>query len=220
MPATEHDSFVELKSSTVRYGKGEPVFSAVNFALNHTGLHWVKGPNGSGKSTLLEVLSGYLPLAEGQALVNGHLANSPRAHQGRRVCRTEPALYPMMSVRDHIVFASHWVDTEPSSGLQRAERYGLTPWMDSSAETLSTGNRRRLWLIQCTLGDFSVLILDEPFNGLDDESRTVLIDELRNWSEERCVLLSAHQLPTELPVDRVIDWEKVMRGAESIERQQ
>lgn len=203
----EPHTYVRLKAATARYGRGKPVFSGVDLSIEEPGLYQIRGPNGSGKSTLVEVLSGYLPVINGEVLVNGVPADSMEAHERRRICRAEPALYPMMSVRDHLLFASRWTEEDPARALDRSQRYGLGPWLDAAAETLSTGNRRRLWIIQCTLGNFDVLVMDEPFNGLDDASRTVLIEELEGWSHKCSVLLIAHQPPPGLPVDRVIPWE-------------
>lgn len=178
----------------------------VRLTLDEPGIVRVHGPNGSGKSTLVEVLSGYLRPASGRVLLGGVPAAVPEAHERRRICRTEPALYPMMSVRDHLVFASRWCGADPEIALARAARYGLGPWLDSSAETLSTGNRRRLWIIQCTVGVFEILVVDEPFNGLDEESTDVLIAELEAWATSRCIVLIAHQPPARLRIGRNLAW--------------
>lgn len=206
MRSPKSDHFIELASLEAGYVSGIPVLTGVDLTLSEPGIVHLSGPNGSGKSTLVEVLSGYLPPTAGSALISGIQASSAAAHQNRRICRTEPALYPMMSVRDHLVFASRWCGADPRDALERAERYGLGPWLEHAAETLSTGNRRRLWIIQCTVGEFHTVVLDEPFNGLDNASESLLISELDAWRAERCVILIAHQPPPELRLDRVLDW--------------
>lgn len=204
--SSKPDHFVELQALDAGYVPDKPVLRGVDLALSEPGIVHVAGPNGSGKSTLVEVLSGYLLPAAGSALVSGLAASSAQAHLHRRICRTEPALYPMMSVRDHLIFASRWCGADPQEALDRAESYGLGEWLDHAAETLSTGNRRRLWIIQCTVGSFSTVVLDEPFNGLDQASEAVLAAELHAWSGTRCVVLVAHQPPPVLHVDRVLAW--------------
>jgi ABC-type multidrug transport system ATPase subunit len=200
------DHSVELRALDAGYVPGQPVLRGTDLVLSGPGIVHVAGPNGSGKSTLVEVLSGYLRPAAGAALVSGMAASSAQAHLHRRICRTEPALYPMMSVRDHLIFASRWSGADPQDALDRAELYGLGEWLDHAAETLSTGNRRRLWIIQCTVGEFSTVVLDEPFNGLDQASEAVLVAELEAWAGTRCVVLVAHQPPPALRVDRVLAW--------------
>lgn len=209
-PSRDH---VILTDATARYGRGPAVFEDADLRLRGPGLTLLRGPNGAGKSTLVEVISGYLPLSTGTATVNGLPASSPAAHERRRICRTEPALYPMMSVRDHLVFASRWACSDSADALRRAEDYGLGPWLDEPAETLSTGNRRRLWIVQCTVGEFDLLVMDEPFNGLDDASRTRLLGELAYWAKNRCIMLIAHQPPSGLAVDREVLWDPCRRAA-------
>jgi ABC-type multidrug transport system ATPase subunit len=205
--------FVELDAVSAGYGQGPAVLDDVRLTLDEPGIVRLHGPNGSGKSTMVEVLSGYLRPARGQVRLGGVPAAAPEAHERRRICRTEPALYPMMNVRDHIVFASRWCGAEPERALARAVQYGLGPWLDAPAETLSTGNRRRLWIIQCTVGDFQTLVLDEPFNGLDEESSRVLIAELEGWAASRCIVLIAHQPPELLRISRNIAWEELENTA-------
>jgi ABC-type multidrug transport system ATPase subunit len=206
--------FVELDAVSAGYGQGPAVLEDVQLTLDQPGIVRLHGANGSGKSTMVEVLSGYLRPARGRVLLGGVPAASPEAAERRRICRTEPALYPMMNVRDHLVFASRWCGADPERALARADRYGLGPWLDSPAETLSTGNRRRLWIIQCTVGDFETLVLDEPFNGLDEDSTCVLIAELEGWARSCCIVLIAHQPPEMLRISRNIAWEELETAAE------
>ncbi|XAS64455.1 ATP-binding cassette domain-containing protein [Pseudarthrobacter sp. So.54] len=204
--------FVELDAVAAGYGRGPAVVNISQLILDKPGIVHLHGPNGSGKSTLVEVLSGYLRTTSGRVLVNGMAAAASEAHERRRICRTEPALYPMMNVRDHLIFASRWCGADPGRALARAADYGLGPWLEAPAETLSTGNRRRLWIIQCTVGDFDTLVLDEPFNGLDGESTAVLIGELEGWAASRCIVLIAHQPPERLRIDQAVAWEELTRG--------
>jgi ABC-type multidrug transport system ATPase subunit len=106
-----------------------------------------------------------------------------------------------MTVRDHLVFASRCVRADANDALARAERYGLEPWLDYDAKALSTGNSRKLWIIMCTLGSFNVVILDEPFNGLDEEGVNVLREDIHKWATEKSVLLISHAPPEGLIPD-------------------
>ena len=197
---------VRLADVSAAYDRRRPVFTGADLVIDGPGLVRVHGRNGGGKSTLIELVSGYLRPLGGQVRIGGLPAHDPRAHERRRVCRTEPALYPLMDVHDHVVFASRWAGADPAEGLARAERYGLGPWMHAPAQTLSTGNRRRLWIVQCTVGAFDTVVLDEPFNGLDGESSAVLAAELAAWARTRCVVLICHLPPPGLTFDRVVRW--------------
>ena len=80
--------------------------------------------------------------------------------------------------------------------LARVRTYRLDEWLDVRACELSSGTERKLWLIVCTLGRFEVVMLDEPFLGLDDRARRVLWDEMDRWrAEDRLVVVATHEHP-------------------------
>jgi ABC-type multidrug transport system ATPase subunit len=205
MPAPlPHPPLIHVEAVSAGFDAGRPVHRGLTLRIDAPGLTLLQGSNGSGKSTLVEVLSGHLPQTAGTVTLAGVDARSPEASRVRRICRTEPALYPTMTARDHVVFASGWCGADPQEGLRRAERHGLGPWLDEAAEHLSTGNRRKLWTIVCTSGDFDVVVLDEPFNGLDGASTTVLCEELTEWAARRAVLVVSHRPPAQLAPDAVL----------------
>ncbi|WP_170133163.1 ATP-binding cassette domain-containing protein [Arthrobacter livingstonensis] len=177
------------------YEKGKPVLTNADLSLAGPGLFHLQGPNGSGKSTFVELASGYLRPSKGVVEVFGSQANSPVARDHRRVCRAEPALFPSMTVHDHIVLACIARDADKSVALARAERLGVGPWLNENAGNLSTGNRRKLWYVMSTVGAFDLAILDEPFNGLDEDGLREVSDEILSWSDKAAVVLIAHSLP-------------------------
>lgn len=173
----------------------------MNLSVEAGTLTRVAGQNGSGKSTLLEVISGYLRPWSGKVLVAGHEAHTESARLLRRVCRTAPALYPSMTAVEHLEFASRCAGRPLEESLARAERYGLTKWIHHEAKELSTGNVRKLWLLMCTLGDFDLVVLDEPVNGLDVNASAMLWEEVQQWRRTKAVVLIAHNLPNEVLPD-------------------
>lgn len=196
-PSDQSPAF-EIRDVTAGYVTGNPVFTGLSLSFGAPGLVHVRGANGSGKSTLVELISGYLLPWQGSVRVGGLDASSPAARPGRRICRTQLALYPDMTVRDHIVFTSRCRDADPAEGLDRAVTLGLEPWLDHAARTLSTGNTRKLWYVVCTLGAFGLVVLDEPFNGIDQEGVEKIAGELSRWSADRLVLLISHTTPAAL----------------------
>ncbi|GGG53033.1 hypothetical protein GCM10011374_14840 [Kocuria dechangensis] len=205
MPAPRPDPpLIDVERLSTGYDAARPVHHGLSLRVDGPGLYLLQGPNGSGKSTLVETLSGHLRPLGGTVQLAGVDARSPRAPRVRRICRTEPALYPTLTAHDHIVFASGWAGADPAEGLRRAVRHGLGPWLDEPAERLSTGNRRKLWTIVCTCGAFAVVVLDEPFNGLDLASTAELCAELAEWARHRAVLVVAHRPPAELVPTAVV----------------
>ncbi|MER6387607.1 ATP-binding cassette domain-containing protein [Streptomyces sp. NPDC001523] len=200
---------------TAGYVEGSPVFSGFSLSFGTPGLIHLRGGNGTGKSTLVELCSGYLPPWQGTVRVGGLDASSPAARAGRRICRTQHALYPDMTVRDHIVFTSRCRGEDAEGGLDRAVRLGLEPWLDHAAKTLSTGNTRKLWYVICTLGSFHCAVLDEPFNGIDQEGVEKISEELSLWGTNRLVLLISHTVPATLAVTADFVLDRTPRSGES-----
>jgi ABC-type multidrug transport system ATPase subunit len=198
--SSDQNPALEIREVTAGYVEGAPVFTGLSLSFSAPGLVHLRGGNGTGKSTFVELCSGYLLPWQGSVRVGGMDASSPAARAGRRICRTQPALYPDMTVRDHLVFASRCRGVDPEGGLDRAVGLGLGPWLDHAARTLSTGNTRKLWYVVCTLGAFGLAVLDEPFNGIDQEGEEKIAEELSLWSTDRLVVLISHTAPAALAV--------------------
>ncbi|MFH8404048.1 ATP-binding cassette domain-containing protein [Streptomyces sp. NPDC018019] len=200
---------------TAGYTEGTPVFTGLSLSFGKPGLVHLRGANGAGKSTLVELCSGYLVPWRGTVKVGGLHAHSPAARAGRRICRTQPALYPDMTVRDHLVFTARCRGADPAEGQDRAVQLGLEPWLDHAAKTLSTGNTRKLWYVICTLGSFGCAVLDEPFNGIDQGGVEKIAEELSLWAADRLVLLVSHAVPAALTVTEDLVLDPILHPGES-----
>lgn len=207
---------VECRGLVAGYSSESPVIDGFTWLVEGPGIHRIDAPNGAGKSTLIEVVSGYLRPLAGEALVNGLAAHDTSARALRRICRTSPALYPHMNVEDHLVFASRLTGADIDETLERAEKLGLGDWLPERADLLSTGSARKLWYVMCTTGDFSVVALDEPFNGLDDSATQVLCEELTQWSQDRLILIVCHAVPRALLLDGVVSLDRTGGPAVSV----
>jgi ABC-type multidrug transport system ATPase subunit len=184
------------------YVEGADVLDDVSLSLSVPGVVHVLGENGCGKSTLVELASGYLAPRVGQVRVFGEPAHSAGARRRRRVCRSRPALFPAMTVRDHLAFSAMCVGGSRQGELERADRLGLTPWFDSDSATLSTGSVRKLWFLMTTAGSFDMVLLDEPLNGLDADAQGLVVEDIARWSRSVLVVLSSHFLPRSLAIDQ------------------
>jgi ABC-2 type transport system ATP-binding protein len=152
------------------------------------------GPNGAGKSTTMRVILGLDAADEGTALVNGRPYRSlrhPLNHLGSLLDAS--ALHPGRSGRNHLLWLAH------SQGLaaRRADevigQVGLTPAARRKAGGYSLGMRQRLGIAAALLGDPPVLMLDEPFNGMDPEGIIWMRGFLRSLAAQgRAVLVSSH----------------------------
>lgn len=196
---------LEAAGLTVGYSPDRPVISDLTFSLSGPGVTRLDAPNGSGKSTLIEAASGYLRPFAGRILVDGRAADDPAARQHRRICRAAPALHPHLSLLDHLALAADLAGVDRSEPLDRAQAFGLDRWFGTRTSALSTGTARRLWYVMCTTGEFSVALLDEPFNGVDAESSALMVDEINGWGGRSLVVLVSHAVPDGLRVDGTLD---------------
>ncbi|KVA56944.1 ABC transporter ATP-binding protein [Burkholderia cepacia] len=172
------------------------IFQGLNFASG-AGCVALCDENGSGKSTLLAILAGTIDADEGEVWLGGHsLRTAPLAAKSALAYVPDDCLtYPFQTGRaflDLVAAAKKTVvDTRT---LELADRFGLAPHMDKRFEQMSLGTRKKLFLTATTLGAPTVVIADEPGNGLDAASRAVLVDLFRTLAPDRAVFFSSHDL--------------------------
>ncbi len=158
------------------------------------------GANGVGKSTLLDVCSGYLPVSSGRVEVAGSDPRTAEGKERRRVVRAHPALFPAMTVRDHLTVAARASRTPVEALARRAEQLGLNDWLDYEVAALSTGTAAKVWWLLCTPGRFEVALIDEPFGALDAPSSAIVASEINEFGARGLVLLVTHTMPAGLTV--------------------
>jgi ABC-2 type transport system ATP-binding protein len=152
------------------------------------------GPNGAGKSTTMRVILGLDAADEGSALVGGRPYRSlrhPLSHIGALL--DAAALQPSRSARNHLLWLAHSQGLRARRVDQVIEQAGLQSAVRRKAGGYSLGMRQRLGIAAALLGDPPVLMLDEPFNGLDPEGIVWMRDFLRALAAQgRAVLVSSH----------------------------
>jgi ABC-2 type transport system ATP-binding protein len=152
------------------------------------------GPNGAGKSTTIRVILGLDAPDEGQALVGGRAyqhVRYPLRHVGALV--DAAALQPSRTARNHLLWMARSQKMATSRVDKVIEMAGLTSAARRKAGGYSLGMRQRLGIAAAMLGDPPVLILDEPFNGMDPEGIIWIRRFLSSLAAEgRAVLVSSH----------------------------
>jgi ABC-2 type transport system ATP-binding protein len=152
------------------------------------------GPNGAGKSTTMRVILGLDAADEGTALIGGQpyrTLRHPLSHVGALL--DAAALQPSRSARNHLLWLAH----SQGLGSRRVDEVvaqaGLESAIKRRAGGFSLGMRQRLGIAAALLGDPPVLILDEPFNGMDPEGIVWMRGFLRGLAAEgRAVFVSSH----------------------------
>jgi ABC-type multidrug transport system ATPase subunit len=168
------------------------------------------GPNGAGKSTLLSITATLLEPSSGQVRYGEHTARSGGASLRARIGLVGPDLYvyPELSAAENLRFFGRVyrlpdVDRRVEAALERAE---LTLRRDDAVAGFSRGMRQRLALERALLHDPRLVLLDEPFTGLDDAATAALGRRLAALRGAGCiVLVTTHDLETIEPiVDRAV----------------
>jgi ABC-type multidrug transport system ATPase subunit len=138
------------------------------------------GPNGAGKTTFLTLAAGLLEPTAGAVEVGGHKAGSIEARRALSYLPDTPVFYEDLSLGEHLTYvaALHGVE-EPGPRIEELlDRLGLAEWEDSLASEFSKGMRQKASIALALVRPFAVLLADEPFDGLDPPSRTVLFELL------------------------------------------
>jgi len=206
-------SALELRDLHKRYGETVALDGA-SFTVGEGELFGFVGPNGAGKTTLMRIVLGVLAADGGEVLWKGKPIG---AEERRRIgyMPEERGLYPKMRVRDQLVFMArlHGVDAERA--LAAAERWmeklGIAERAEQPVEALSLGNQQRVQLAVALVHEPALLVLDEPFSGLDPDGVDALSGALAEEIRTRGVpvVFSSHQLEL---VERLCDSVAIIAG--------
>ncbi|MFI7248711.1 ABC transporter ATP-binding protein [Micromonospora chalcea] len=185
---------------------GRQVLKDVSFDVTAGRMTGFVGGNGAGKTTTMRIILGVLAPDAGQVTWRGHrLTREDRARFG--YMPEERGLYPKMTPREQVVHLGRLYGLDAAGARRRTdallERVGLGERADDLLETLSLGNQQRAQIAAALVHDPDVLILDEPFSGLDPLAVDMVVAVLRERAAAGApVLFSSHQLDV---VERLCD---------------
>jgi len=191
---------LEVRSLTKRYS-GIPAVDGVSFTIHAGEILGYLGPNGAGKSTTVKMLTGLVEPSRGEILFHGqNIVADMKAYQRRIGYVAEEAhLYPHLSGREYLQLAGRLrgiarTTLEPKMD-ELLRLFGLWEDRHSPLASYSKGMRQKILLSAALLHDPELLILDEPFSGLDVNASLVLRSLLHALAERnRMVLYSSHVL--------------------------
>jgi ABC-2 type transport system ATP-binding protein len=193
-------STVVLQGVGKRYGR-EPALADIDLTL-HRGVTGLLGPNGAGKTTLLRIVATALAADTGSVEV---LGQDPRTAAGRTGIRRHlgylpqeagfPRGFTVFRFVDYFAILKEWDDgrTRHDEVRRVIDAVDLTSVATKRVHALSGGQRRRVLLAQALIGDPTLVVLDEPTNGLDPAQRARLRDLLSTAGQASTLLLSTHQ---------------------------
>lgn len=203
--ATDHShAALELTHISANYGKGQPVLSDVSFSVQPGERVAVVGPNGAGKSTLFKVIVGLLPHLTGDVQVHGHSHHAGDCPAIGYVPQREAVDWKFpLSVHDVVLMgtlrAVGWLrrpgKAARAAAAQALEQVGLAHLAQRPIADLSGGQQQRVFIARALAQHANVLLLDEPFSGVDVEAQEQILDLLEGLrAQQVTVLLSTHDL--------------------------
>ena len=162
------------------------------------GVTGLLGPNGAGKSTLLHLISGFLEPSRGELTVGGTPAwRNPGIYRALGLVPERPAVYPFLTGLEFVRATArlHKLPDPDRSSQRVIAIVEMAGAQDRKISTYSKGMRQRIKVAAALVHDPEVLLLDEPFNGMDPRQRLHMMDLLETLGDEgRTILFSSHIL--------------------------
>ena len=190
---------INLKRVSKEY-PGAKALDRISFSVSKGSIHGFLGPNGAGKTTAMNIITGLIPPSEGEAFINGQNVqkNLKQIQSKIGFLPENPPLYHNMIVEDYLKFVAKingisGNDLKKKIGLV-VEKCGLEKCSKRMIGNLSKGYKQRVGIAQSMVFDPEIIILDEPWVGLDPEAITEIRNLIISLKENRTVLLSTHQL--------------------------
>ncbi|MGP3911942.1 ATP-binding cassette domain-containing protein [Nonomuraea sp. 10N515B] len=187
------EATIEVSGLRKRFGQ-TLALDGMTFTVRPGQVTGFVGPNGAGKSTTMRVVLGLDAPDEGRALIGGRPYQNlptPLRHVGALL--DAGALQPSRTARNHLLWLAHSQGLAAGRVDEVLAQVGLRSAAKRKAGGFSLGMRQRLGIAAALLGDPPVLMLDEPFNGLDPEGIVWIRGFLRSLAAEgRAVLVSSH----------------------------
>ena len=187
------EATIEVTGLRKRFGL-TVALDGLSFTVSPGDVTGFVGPNGAGKSTTMRVIVGLDAVDEGSALIGGQPYASlrrPLTHVGSLL--DAGALHPGRSARSHLLWMAHSQGLTGRRVDEVLEQAGLAGVARRKAGGYSLGMRQRLGVAAAMLGDPPIVMLDEPFNGLDPEGIVWMRGFLRSLAAEgRAVFVSSH----------------------------
>lgn len=188
---------VEIEGLVKSFGRRE-VLRGIDLKVDRGDFAIIMGPNGTGKTTLLRLIATVIKPDRGRIKVCGFPLpeKAPEARSKIGFLTHSPFLYDELTARENLLFhASLFSVREPERRVaELLELVGLEGRADERVRTFSRGMLQRLAIARALLHDPPLLLLDEPFTGLDQRAAEVLLDLLKYFPQEgRAVIMTTHQ---------------------------
>lgn len=178
---------------------GKKAVDGISFALDKPGVFGLLGTNGAGKTTTIRMLLGIIKKDSGEITWNGKKVDRKSVNFG--YLPEERGVYPKVKIYDQLMYFAElkgMKKQEADTAIKNwAKKLKVEEYMQMPAEKLSKGNQQKIQFMTAVIHNPELVVLDEPFSGLDPVNtellKNIIIDLVK---EEKYVIMSAHQMST------------------------
>ena len=187
---------LELVDVCKNFGAKEAV-KHLNISINKPGVYGLLGTNGAGKTTTIRMILGIIKKTSGKITWNGKEVT--RENVNFRYMPEERGVYPKTKIYDQLMYFSRLKGMKPAEADKAIsywlKRLDMEEYCNMLAEKLSKGNQQKIQFIIAVMNDPELIILDEPFSGLDPVNTELLKDVMKELIEKnKYIIMSSHQM--------------------------
>ena len=187
---------LEVKDINKNFGE-KSVLKGISFSAQSGEALGLLGRNGAGKTTTIRIIMQLFPPNSGEVLVDGKPLSIREINVG--YMPEERGLYPKKKIMEQLIYFAELKGVPKDVAIERANkllnRLQMTEYKDAKLETLSKGNQQKIQLVTTLISNPDIVILDEPFSGLDPVNAMLLKDVVRELiADGKIVIFSSHQM--------------------------
>lgn len=206
---------LELRNIEKSFGE-KKVLRGVSFVAESGRAFGLLGRNGAGKTTSIRILMNVFPANGGEVLIDGKPIDYRRVRIG--YLPEERGLYPKKPIIDQLVYFAELKGMNSKDAVRSVDRWlghlGMSEYRNKRLDTLSKGNQQKIQLITALAHDPDIIILDEPFSGLDPVNARMLKNVVKEQiARGKIVLFSSHQMSY---IEEFCDSIAILNGGEVV----
>lgn len=198
MEEQQRTTILEIDQVSLSYDNNDQTLNNVSLSVDRGEFLSIIGHSGCGKSSLLNMIAGFIRPTKGKITVKGNLVEHPGPDRG--VVFQDLALFPWLSVLENVTFGLKMAGMQKNERMDRGKQalqiVGLAGSEHKSVADLSGGMKQRVAIARTLVTEPDILLMDEPFSALDEQTREQLQEELLRIQKETgmTVILVTHSI--------------------------